>query len=322
MPLRARLVERVQVREVPVEPAVRVPEAAHGAQVVAPGVELERRDAGDPVARARALVRDRDPQRGERCRALLHHVPGGVEPPLARGRVARARLRLAEAPARRRDPVRGQKREELRVRGRARSVRAQVVELVDLRHVRLGHDVEGGEQVALHRRGSRQPHVEHADRDADRRRLAVGRHRDCRAVAAGAGVGRDEHLEVERLVRLLHRAGRSVPGQQRVGDRAPAERDEVAEVQLCLQRAERAAVDRGRDSVRVRRHEPRPLALADRRIEAQCRAAALRKATRGRDRLRGGIGEHAGPRGRREDEREQDHRQACEHRHLGSVSTL
>ena len=81
------------------------------------------------------------------------------------------------------------KEKSFSVRGRAGGVRAEVVELVDLAHVRLGHDVEGGEEVAVRGAGRGQAHVEDPDRDRDGRRLPVGRDVDDRPVAAGLASG-------------------------------------------------------------------------------------------------------------------------------------
>ena len=238
--------------------------------------------------------------------------------------------RLAETPARRRDPIGGEEGEELHVRGRAGRVRPEPVELIHLVHVRLGDDVEGGQQVSVRGRRCRKPDVEDADRHRDRGRLPVGRDRDDRAVAAGLRVGRNRHLEVERLVRSLGRARRAAPGEERVRDVAAAEGDEVAEVDLRLQRPERAAVDGRGDGLRVRGDEPGTLPLPDRRVEGERRGAALGKPAARRDRLCGGEGEDARARGRgrgarASDRYEQqaggDHGEPSDERHLTFLST-
>ena len=175
----------------------------------------ERRDPGDPVADARPLVRDRDAQRGERLRALADHVRGGVEPPLAARRCSPqpcAALRSPSRPARsgaRRGTRRGS-RSPRRGRRSSRGGRAG--------RPCLTYD-SGTTWKAVRRLPSSaarrgQPDVVDRDRHRDRGRLPVGRDRHGRPVAAGLRVRWDGDLEVERLVRLLGRPGRAVPGEE------------------------------------------------------------------------------------------------------------
>ena len=217
-------------------------------------------------------------------RALADHVRGCVEPPLRARRCSPHAVRGSPKPQPAGE-IRYAARNEKRVAfaAGADGVRAEVVELVDLVDVRLGDDVEGGEEVAVERARRGQPDVEDRDRHRNRGRLPVGRDRHGCPVAAGLRVRWDGDLEVERLVRLLGRPGRAVPGEEGVRHGASVEGDEVAEVDGRLQRAECAVVDRRRDLGRARwRRSRRPRARRLRRSgRSRARLPAAAAPTRG-----------------------------------------
>ena len=211
-----------------------------------------------------------------------------VEPPLRRGGVAASRVRGSPKP---------QPAGEIRYAARneksfafaadAGRVRAEVVELVDLVHVRLGDDVEGGEEVAVDgvRRG--QPDVEDADRHRDRGRLPVGRDRHGRPVAAGLRVGRDGDLEVERLVRPARSAGSSRSrGAARPGRRGRRRRRSGRSRRPPSAGRARCRRPSPRRPARRWRRSRRPRARRSRRSGSIDGRAALRQAADGGDRLR------------------------------------
>ena len=188
---RPGLVHPPQVR-IRAEPTVLLPEPAHGAEIAAPFLRLERGLAADVRAGAPAVVRDRDPHRGELARfpGRRDHLPRLVEPPLATVRVALPGVRVAVAPVVRREPVGGEEVEQ----PREGLVSGDAIEGHHLRAVGLRREVEGRQQTAgdLVRRGQGHRRDGHAERD--RPPDPVGDDHDRAAVRARRSAGRHRHL--------------------------------------------------------------------------------------------------------------------------------
>ncbi len=308
---RPRLVHPVQVR-VRAEPAVLLPEAVHGLEVRAPCLRLVRRPAADVRVRAPAVVRDRDPHRGE-LRGLLRggdHLARLVEPPPPVARVAGGRLRVAVAPAVRGQPVRG----EEAVEAGQRRVGRDAVEAGRLVRVRLRREVEPGEQAARDLVLLRQRHRRDRDGERDRRRDSVGVDEQRPAVVAGRSAVRRGHLQPERLVRVLRRALRAVPGHERVGHGLAVDRDVVGEEELQLERrGDDGRLDR--DLLRSADEQRRVVDSADRHRERDGGRGMGRRAARGGERRSRRVDTHrrrerargAGPCAERQDREDERH---------------
>ena len=241
---------------------------------------------------------------------LAGHVARRVEPPPRVALVPTRGSRLAEAPRRRGDAVLREPAEQRPVDRRPLLVAAVAVEGVGLVEVGLGADVERRQHVPVHRRRLWDGDGVHRHDERHARGLPVGADRDRAPVRARAGAGRHGHADVERLIRPLGRPRRPVPRHERVGDEPAPELDEVAEVELDGERAERASLDGVLDVPRARDDDPGSLALAGSGVERdrpRCRPRSGRteestatRGTRGRPtaaRRAGGVAGHEGARG-------------------------
>ena len=183
--------------------------------------------------------------------------------------------------------------------------------------IRLGADMEGRQEIPARARCRRQRIREHPHAERHLGAAACRLDSDRAAVGARRCLGRHGDSDVDRLDRTLALPCSSIPRQERVGNGARADRDEMAPRELHPDRTERPRVDGGRDRPLCPQNDPRALVVAASGVERDRRSSIGWKGAGGGNRLgrrvrRRGDGERR--RRRRADGEKGDRAKECPER--------